>query len=200
MARKVLEKEGKSRILRLMLLALLAVVLVSTAYAWDVSARYTHDYQTSWSADDGYHRGQVEWYSGTRYIRAGDDYVKWNSYASGGSGHLAMVYHAFQPNTNSCGDIRVGPIEWSWSNFPTPTYSTKGCGVGTDNEWRVNIGGTISVGATYWFQHLFRDTNNNVGTGEITTNSYWVNWTGSGPYHGKFCINASGVYAASPGC
>lgn len=88
-----------------------------------------------------------------------------------------------------------------WSNFPTPSYSTKGCGAGTDNEWRVRIDGTISVGTNYYFQHLFKGTNNNVGTGEITTNSYWVNtFGGSGPYHGKFCINASGVYSASPGC
>lgn len=113
MTRQGLEKYRQNRWLLWLLLAVLAsTALVSTTYAWTVSAPYTHDYQTSWSADSGYHRGQVEWYSSTRYIRAGDDYVKWNSYAPKGSGYLAMVYHAFQRNTNSCGDIRVGSIEW----------------------------------------------------------------------------------------
>ena len=113
-----------------------------------------------------------------------------------------MVYHAFQPNTNSCGDIRVGYISWSWSNLPAVDYSTKGCGWGADNEWRANVRGTIATGTNYYFQHLFNDTNNNSGSGEINTDTYWVNaWGGSGPNHGKFCINSSAVYAASAtGC
>lgn len=194
-------RKAWSKSLGLMLFVVLTLTLVSTAYAWTVSARYSHDSQTSWSADDGYHRGQAEMTNGIRYIRAGDDYVKWNSYTSGGSGNLAMVYHAFQRNTNSCGDIRVGSIGWSWSNLPSVSFSTKGCGTGTDNEWRANVNSTISTGTNYYFQHLFKDTNNNMGSGEITTNSYWVSvFGGSGPYHGKFCIRSSGVYAASPGC
>lgn len=200
MIRKVLEKCSQNRIFGLLLFVALVSTVVSTAYAWSVSAQYVHTYQTSWSADDGYHRGQVEWYGGTRYIRAGDDYVQWDTYSSGGSGNLAMVYHAFQPDSNSCGDIRVGPIEWSWSNLPLVNYTTKGCGWGTDNQWRANVVGTISTGYNYYFQHLFRDTNNNAGSGEITVNSYWVNIGGSGPYHGKFCIDSGGVYAASPSC
>lgn len=112
-----------------------------------------------------------------------------------------MVYQAFKPNTNDCGNIRVGNISWSWSNLPGVSFSTKGCGLGADNEWRANVGGTISTGTNYYFQHLFDDTVDG-GTGEITVNTYWVNaMGGSGPYHGKFCINSSSVYAASPaGC
>lgn len=201
MIRKIRELRSQKRILRIILFAALVPLMVSTAYAWTVSAPYANVPHATFGADHGYHRGQVDWYGSTRYIRAGDDYVKWDSYSPGGSsGHLAMVYHAFQPNTNNCGDIRVGSISWSWSNLPQVSYSTKGCGWGTDNEWRANVGGTISTGTNYYFQHLFNDTNNNGGSGEITTNTYWVNWSGSGPYHGKFCINSSGVYAASPGC
>lgn len=200
MMKKILDKGDPNRKLGLLLLVILILLLVTTVHAWDTSAKYGHDFQTDWSADDGYHRGQVEWSGGDRRIRAGDDNVKWNSYSSGGSGHLAMVYHAFQRNTNSCGDIRVGDISWSWSNLPGVNFSTKGCGLGTDNEWRANVSGTISTTSTYYFQHLFDDTQDG-GTGEITVNSYWVNVLGgSGPYHGKFCINSSSVYAASPGC
>lgn len=198
--RKLLAKHRRNRPWGLILGMVLLLVISSTAYAWTTAVRYVHDYQTSWSADDGYHRGQVEWIGGVRYIRAGDDYVKWNSYTSGGSGYLAMVYHSFQRNTNSCGDVRVGPIGWSWSNFSNPIYSTKGCGLSTDNEWRVEIRDSIVVGNNYWFQHVFQDTNNMGGTGEITTNTYWVSLTGgSGPYHGKFCINNTTVYAPSSG-
>lgn len=189
-------KNGK---FALLLLTALIMSLVTTVYAWDTSAKYGHDHQTSWSADDGYHRGQNEWSGGDRRIRAGDDYVKWNTYSSGGSGHLAMVYHAFKPNTNDCGDVRVGNSSWSWSNLPNVNFSTKGCGLGAENEWRANVYGTISTGTNYYFQHLFDDTQDG-GTGEITVNTYWVNIGGSGPYHGKFCINSTSVYAASPGC
>ena len=200
MIRKIRENCGQKRMLGIILFAVLVSMMVSTAYAWSVSAPYVGIPSSNWGADHGYHRGQVDWYGGTRYIRAGDDYVRWDSYSSGGSGHLAMVYHAFQPNSNSCGDIRVGSTSWSWSNLPQVDYSTKGCWGGADNEWRANVRGTISTGTNYYFQHLFRDTNNNSGSGEITTNTYWVNWSGSGPYHGKFCINSSDVYAAAPGC
>jgi hypothetical protein len=200
MTRNIWDKYGQNHKLGVILFTVLILSLVTTTYAWDTAARYVHDYHTSWSADDGYHRGKAEWSGGDRRIRAGDDYVKWNTYSSGGSGHLAMVYHAFKPNTNDCGDIRVGNISWSWSNLPSVSYSTKGCGWGADNQWRANIYGTITTGTNYYFQHLFNDTQNG-GNGEITVNTYWVNvFGGSGPYHGKFCINSSGVYAASPGC
>lgn len=190
----------QNRTLGVVLITALMLLLASTIYAWDTAARYAHDYHTSWSADDGYHRGQNEWSGSDRRIRAGDDYVRWDTYSSGGSGHLAMVYHAFKPNTNDCGDIRVGNSSWSWSNLPGVSFSTKGCGIGADNEWRANVSGTISTGTNYYFQHLFDDTKDG-GTGEITVNTYWVNvFGGSGPYHGKFCINSSSVYAASPGC
>jgi hypothetical protein len=196
--KRFMERHYQSRSLGLVVATVLVFALATTAYAWSVSARYVHTYNTSWSADDGYHRGQVEWYSGVRYIRAGDDYVRWNSYSSGGNGHLAMVYHAFQPNSNSCGHIRVGDNSWSWSNLPGVSFSTKGCFSGGHNEWRANVYGAIVPGTFYYFQHLFRDTNNNSGIGEITTNTYWVNYSGDGPYHGKFCINSTSVYAVSP--
>ena len=194
-----LDKHIKNGKLALLILAALLIPLVATVYAWDTAANYGHDDHTSWSADDGYHRGQNEWSGSDRRIRAGDDYVKWNSYSPGGSGHLAMVYHAFKPNTNDCGDVRVGNSSWSWSNLPNVNFSTKGCGLGAENEWRANVYGTISTGTNYYFQHLFDDTQDG-GTGEITVNTYWVNIGGSGPYHGKFCINSTSVYAASPGC
>lgn len=200
MVRKIWDRYSQNRKLGVILITALVLSLATTIYAWDTAARYVHDYQTGWSADDGYHRGKNEWSGSDRRIRAGDDYVKWDTYSSKGSGHLAMVYHAFKPNTNDCGDIRVGNTSWSWSNLPSVSYSTKGCGLGADNEWRANVSGTISTGTNYYFQHLFDDTKDG-GTGEITVNTYWVNaFGGSGPYHGKFCINSSSVYAASPGC
>ena len=196
----MINKHRQNRTLKVVLITALILLLVTTAYAWDTAARYVHDYHTAWSADDGYHRGQNEWSGSDRRIRAGDDYVKWDSYSSGGAGYLAMVYHAFAPNTNSCGDIRVGNLDWSWSNLPDVSYSSKGCLAGKDNEWRAKVVGTISTGTYYYFQHLFDDTKDG-GTGEITVNTYWVNALGgSGPYHGKFCINSTSVYAASPGC
>ncbi len=111
MIRKIRAKCIQKRILGIILFAALVSLMVSTAYAWTVSAPYANVPHATFGADHGYHRGQVNWYGSTRYIRAGDDYVKWDSYSPGGSsGHLAMVYHAFQPNTNNCGDIRVGSI------------------------------------------------------------------------------------------
>lgn len=199
MMRKTLEKYSQNRKLGFALFIFLIVSLVTTAYAWSTYIQYGHDYQTDWSADNGYHRGQVEWSGSDRRIRAGDDYVKWNTYVPNSTGHLAMVYHAFKPNTNDCGDIRVGNNSWSWSNLPQVSYSTKGCGAGADNEWRANVYGTISTSTNYYFQHLFDDTKDG-GTGEITVNTYWVSISGSGPYHGKFCINSTSVYAPSPDC
>lgn len=187
MIRKIREKCSQKRVCGVILFATLMSLMVSRAYAWTVSAPYANVPHTTFGADHGYHRGQIDWYGGTRYIRAGDDYVSWDDYISGGSGYLAMVYHAFQPNTNSCGDIRVGPDSWSWSNLPSVDFSTKGCWGGANNEWRANVRGPIVNGTDYYFQHLFKDTNNNVGSGEINTDTYWVNnWGGSGPNHGKF--------------
>lgn len=169
----------------------------STVYAWQVSITYNSDYNKPWSADSGYHRGQIEWSGGERHVRAGDDYVVWDSFTPESSGYLAMVFHAFQPNSNDCGNIRVGDMGWSWSNLPGVWFSSKGCGWGADNEWRANTNNNIIPHISYYFQHIFRDTSNgNPGTGEINVNSYWVQWYGaSGPNHGKFCVNSSGVYA-----
>lgn len=202
MTRKIVTRLRWKHRIGILLLAFLALMLATAAYAWTVSVRYVHDYQTDWSADDGWHRGQIEWSGGKRYIRAGDDYVKWNTFIPQSSGYLAMVYHAFQPNTNNCGNIRVGDHAWSWSNLPNVTFSTKGCGAGADNEWRAEVrNNNITAGTNYYFQHLFRDTTSgNNGTGEITTNTYWVTtFGGAGPYHGKFCINSSNVYAPTNG-
>ncbi len=177
------------------------LLLTFRADAWTTSVSYAGGNQT-WDADHGFHRAQVEWNNGSRYIRAGDDYVRWNTYQGNGSGHPAMVYHAFATNSNNCGNIRVGLIGWSWSNLPQYRFTTKRtCWSGDDNEWRAHIDGTIATGTNYYFQHLFKDTNNNVGTGEITVDSYWINWGGTPSYHGKICVNSSNVYApGANGC
>lgn len=76
MTRKIVTRLRWKHRIGILLLAFLALMLATAAYAWTVSVRYVHDYQTDWSADDGWHRGQIEWSGGKRYIRAGDDYVK----------------------------------------------------------------------------------------------------------------------------
>lgn len=157
----------------------------------------------TWDADSGYHRGKIEWHGGTRYIRAGDDNVEWSSYTRRSRyGHTAMVYHAFAPNTNNCGDIRVGPLDWSWSNLPAVYFTSKRtCFFGRDNEWRAHLGHDPSIGTKYYFQHLFEDLNSNAASGEITVDTYWIFGNGSPSYHGKFCVVSSGLYTpGGSGC
>lgn len=59
MSKKIEHRQNHKLVVILLITLLLS--LVTTTYAWDTAARYSHDYQTSWSADDGYHRGQNEW-------------------------------------------------------------------------------------------------------------------------------------------
>ena len=200
----------RSRILFLILLILSTLLLV----AWQANVTYGHLAPYGGQADSGNHRGQVELSGGYRNIRAGDDYVKWTSgqvswiISNIDPNHRpAMVYHAFAPNTNNCGDIRIVNMSWSWSNLPGAVYwSKRTCASGNDNEWRAIMYNIPVAGTNYYFQHLFRDTKypSSRGTGQITVDSYWDTSCMFGhcsdynDYHGKFCINSTTDVAYNP--
>ncbi|GIK57584.1 MAG: hypothetical protein BroJett015_32470 [Chloroflexota bacterium] len=69
MIRKIWDRYSQNRKLGVILITALVLSLVTTIYAWDTAARHVHDYQTGWSADDGYHRGKNEWSGSDRRIR-----------------------------------------------------------------------------------------------------------------------------------
>jgi hypothetical protein len=195
------------------LLVLLLIASTLLLAAWQTAVTYGHWNRYGGEAESGYHRGQVELSGGNRYVRAGDDYVYWTSSqvawinANIGSRKPAMVYHAFAPNTNSCGGIRIHDMSWSWSNLPSVSYVSKrvGCLSGNHNEWRAVMGTAPTAGSYYWFQHLFRDMNypSSNSTGEITVDSYWhyscwpTYCSDYKDYHGKFCVNTTNT-AYSP--
>lgn len=164
---------------------------ICLVYAWDVGTRYVHDYQTTWSADDGYHRGTHFFSDGRRYIRAGDDYVKWDQFSGIGWGeHLAMTFHAFNPDTNSCNNLKVNNLNLTGSNLPSVSFYTtlSGC------EVRAKVSGTPTIGTNYYFQSVFEDLSSTKQTkGEIVVNSYKVGLGGSGPFHGKFCVDSTSL-------
>jgi len=200
----------------------LVIILLSsitgTALAWQTFVTYTHSARYGGEAESGYHRGNVALAGGRRDITAGDDYVYWtSSQISWITAHMsstqrpAMVYHAFAPNSNSCGGIRIVSLSWSYSNLPGVYYWSKraGCWTGNNNEWRAIVYAAPTAGTNYWFQHVFGDTNypSSNSTGEITVDSYWDQDCGPdchtspyNDYHGKFCINTTNMaYSPSGG-
>lgn len=196
-----------------MMLSLLAMlgVMITDVSAWQVGVQYGHMNRFGGEAESGWHRGQVEFANGERRVRAGDDYVVWLqnqiNWIRTNSDNIhrpAMVYHAFQRNANSCGDIKIVNRAWSWSNLPQYDTWTKkaGCWTGTDNEIRFLIYGynNLAANTNYYFQHLFKDErwSNSGGTtrgsGKITTDTYWDSdfWFPhegvTQDYHGVFCV------------
>lgn len=199
------------------LLVFLATLLVLSGnllhypvFAWQVSLPYGHSNRFGGEADSGWHRGQIEFAGSERRIRAGDDYVRWTQsqinwwLANGNSNNRpAMAFHAFAPNSNSCGDIRIVNTAWSWSNFPgwnnnTGIYTKRaGCWTGYHNEIRFLIYNynQLVPGRDYYFQHLFRDTKYNGsqrGKGKVTADTYhdrgpWHEGV-QNDYHTVFCV------------
>lgn len=201
--------QPKHRFLLMFTLMMLAGLLVRSAFAWQVGLPYGHTNRFGGEADSGWHRGQIEFAGSERRIRAGDDYVKWTQsqinwwLANGNSNNRpAMVFHAFAPESNSCGDIRIVNPAWSWANFPgwsTANIYTKkaGCWWGQDNEIRFLIYNynQLIAGRDYYFQHLFRDTKYNGtqrGKGKITVDTYHDRWPWhegvQNDYHTVFCV------------
>ncbi len=196
------------------IVGLLGSLLTPTALAWQVSIPYGHNNRFGGEADSGWHRGQIE-VNANRYVRAGDDHVKWQqpqidwwNMNGGPSDRPAMVYHAFNghgSNDNGCGDIRIANAGWSWSNLPNwQTFTKKaGCLTGNDNEIRFLIYGyqNLVAGQNYYFQHAFYDEKwmssggTQRGIGKVTVDTYHDGdrWYGnhigiSKDYHGVFCI------------
>jgi len=194
---------------------LICVVLVGfvtpTTLAWQVDLPYGHDNRFGGEADSGWHRGQVEFAGSERRVRAGDDNVKWTQnqinwwLANGDSNNRpAMVFHAFKPDSNNCGDIRIVNTAWSWANFPgwsTNDIHTKraGCLTGKHNEIRFLIYNYNQLqpgtSTSYYFQHLFKDTKYNGsqrGKGKITVDTYHDRWSWHDgvqkDYHTVFCV------------
>lgn len=181
----------------------------ATAFAWQVGLEYGHNNRFGGEADSGWHRGNIEVGANYRDVRAGDDHVRWqqsqlNWWAANGNGNNrpAMVFHAFQRDSNSCGDIRVGEQSWSWSDFPGWTrtdlhFKKAGCWFGADNEIRFLIYNYSQLVANqdYYFQHIFRDTKYNGsvrGEGKVTADTYHdrgnLHDGVNKDYHQVFCV------------
>lgn len=200
----------------------LFVLIIALAYpvlaSWQVGLPYGHNNRFGGEADSGWHRGQVKVNGGERWVRAGDDYVKWgqsqiNWWRANGSSNdrPAMVSHAFQPDSNTCGDIRIVSRDWSWANFPGWSASnifTKraGCLTGAHNEIRFLIYryDQLVAGRDYYFQHLFKDTRYNGsqrGQGKITVDTYhdrgWWHEGVQQDYHTVFCVKGTSDIATT---
>jgi hypothetical protein len=184
-------------------------VLTIEAFAWQVGLEYGHSNRFGGEADSGWHRGNIEVGTTYRDVRAGGDHVTWGGSQllwwdnNGDSNNRpAMVFHAFKRSSNQCGDIRVGNLSWSWSDFPGWTTSdlyTKraGCLTGADNEIRFLIYdySDLVEDQDYYFQHIFQDTkfNGSVrGEGKITADTYHDRWSWHNgvtqDYRQVFCV------------
>lgn len=203
---------------------LIALFVAAPAFAsWQVSVSYGHSARFGGEANEGWHRGIVQISAPRRDVIAGDDYIKWStSTASWANSHrtsserAAIVYHAFAPNSNSCGDIEIIRPEWIWSNLPAwARWHKDTCYPfgGNWNETRFLIYGNIIANYPYYTQEYFNDWRYEFGggqraAGEITVDSYWDK---DAPivghkavyrdYHGKFCVSAlhDTAYAPSGG-
>lgn len=90
--KNILKKPWIGSMIGVLLLAFTAVFSVSTVFAWSTSSQYVDLGAETWSPDEGYHRGQVEYHGGIRYIRAGDNYVRWAGYEPRGWGYPALFW------------------------------------------------------------------------------------------------------------
>lgn len=145
-------------------------------------------------------------------MTAGDDNIKWStSTTSWANSHrtsserAAIVYHAFAPSSNSCGDIEIIRPTWIWSNLPGwDEWQRDTCITGGNwNETRFLIYSNITANVAYYTQEIFNDWRYEFGggqraAGEIAVDSYWDKDAPFGQhdgvykdYHGKFCVNAS---------
>ncbi|MBI3242852.1 MAG: hypothetical protein HYZ49_11215 [Chloroflexi bacterium] len=216
----------KKKVLKSSVVFLASVLLISivgTALAWGVYPAFGHTYHYGGEADSGNLGGQIEFPSGNRYVRASGEHVKWTStqvaWIAGNRGSYlgftyqpAMVFHVFQLNGSSCGNIRSEGVGsgWNWSNLPGLTVWGKStCNSGKNNEIRFIASGTIVAGTEYYYQSVFRDQTypSTWSTGMVTADSYWDReaagyhdgYLNYKDFHTKFCAS-SGATVYTSGC
>ena len=215
--RKVVDRRFVSnRSIQFIFVVLLVLTTVSSAFAWQtVIPGFHHLSRYGGEAESGNRAGSVE-YSGTeRFVRAGASHIfftqaqiDWNRNSSTVP---ALVFHVSPKNEpgGNCNNIRIpGASGWNWSNLPGLNITTKGCGLGADNEVRFHIDdGALLANTTYYIQSLYRDTGYNgtavsKATGQIGLDSYATNWYGGhdfSDFHGKVCIDPDTTYAPANG-
>lgn len=207
----------KVRFLHITMGFLVAVFVIAPALAaWEASVFYGHSAPFGGEANEGWHRGEVAISAPRRDVIAGDDYIKWStSTASWANSHressnnterAAIVYHAFAPNSSSCGDIEIIRPTWIYSNLPAwDEFQKDTCYPfgGNWNETRFLIYGNITANYAYFVWEYFNDWRYEFGggqraAGEITVDSYWDkdDWIAGHKavyrdHHGKFCVSAS---------
>lgn len=187
-------------------LSLLALALcffaAGQALAWQVSAGFNNVQGSGgqpWAPYSGTLYGDIARSGGTRITQPFAHDVRWSQQAidwmRANSGDVAITFHSSYagetgPNDNCYNSWWAQ--SWSSTNMPGSRRElvSRNCGLTMTNEVRVfGAKGQLVKDTLYYAQAWYSDRSTDEERGQFNVDTYWVNWSGQGNYHAKYCTD-----------